>query len=210
MRISEASRRSGVSARMLRHYDALGLVRPSGRTANGYRDYSEGDLRRLLHVEALRALGMSLQQVGDALRPAASEAAPGALVRELIARSRERLAAERALLARLEQLDGIGPADWGEALDAVRLARGLGSDDPLARQRAAIELGAAPVGDPAAAAGPGVLAEALLAEAEPNAAGALRWALVRAAPGPEVLADALLDPRLPRRTRAVEAIAAFG
>ena len=56
MRIGEVSRRSGVSARMLRHYDRIGLVQPSERTGAGYRDYSEDDLRRLLQVEALRSL----------------------------------------------------------------------------------------------------------------------------------------------------------
>ncbi|WP_415750406.1 MerR family DNA-binding transcriptional regulator [Burkholderia sp. BCC1988] len=41
MRISELANRSGVSARMLRHYDAIGLVSPSGRTEAGYREYSQ-------------------------------------------------------------------------------------------------------------------------------------------------------------------------
>ena len=47
MLIGEVARRSGVSTRMLRHYDALGLVRPTGRTIGGYREYSEADIRRM-------------------------------------------------------------------------------------------------------------------------------------------------------------------
>ena len=39
MLIGDVARFSGVSARMLRHYEALGLVRPTGRTSAGYRDY---------------------------------------------------------------------------------------------------------------------------------------------------------------------------
>lgn len=54
MLIGEVARRSGVSARMLRHYDALGLVRPTGRTVGGYRAYSADDVRRiflsLIHI----------------------------------------------------------------------------------------------------------------------------------------------------------------
>ena len=50
MLIGEVARRSGVSSRMLRHYDTLGLVRPTGRTTGGYREYSDADIERLLHV----------------------------------------------------------------------------------------------------------------------------------------------------------------
>lgn len=57
----------GVSTRMLRHYDSLGLVRPTGRTVGGYREYSAGDIRRIFHVESLRLLGLSLRQIGRAL-----------------------------------------------------------------------------------------------------------------------------------------------
>jgi len=57
--IGEVAARTGVSARMLRHYDRVGLVSPSGRTASGYRHYEQEDLTRLLHVEGLRALGLT-------------------------------------------------------------------------------------------------------------------------------------------------------
>ena len=67
MLIGEVARRSGVSTRMLRHYDALGLVRPTGRTTGGYREYSAEDIRRIFHVESLRSLGLSLKQIGRAL-----------------------------------------------------------------------------------------------------------------------------------------------
>ena len=52
---------------MLRHYDSLGLVRPTGRTGAGYREYSGEDIRRIFHVESLRSLGLSLRDVGRAL-----------------------------------------------------------------------------------------------------------------------------------------------
>ena len=61
MLIGEVARRSGVSARMLRHYDSLGLVRPTGRTGGGYREYSGADIRRIFHIESLRSLGLSLR-----------------------------------------------------------------------------------------------------------------------------------------------------
>src|SRR5215471_13739488 len=65
--IGDVARRSGVSARMLRHYESLGLVRPTGRTVAGYREYSSDDIRRIFHIESLRTLGLSLREVGRAL-----------------------------------------------------------------------------------------------------------------------------------------------
>ena len=53
MLIGDAARSSGVSARMLRHYEALGLVRPTGRTSASSRDYPDKDSRRILPVESL-------------------------------------------------------------------------------------------------------------------------------------------------------------
>lgn len=69
MLIGEVAQRSGVSTRMLRHYDSLGLVRPTGRTTGGYREYSDADLERLVQVESLRSLGLSLRDVARARRP---------------------------------------------------------------------------------------------------------------------------------------------
>jgi DNA-binding transcriptional MerR regulator len=65
--IGDVARRSGVSARMLRHYDSLGLVRPKGRTDAGYREYSSEDIGRIFHIESPRSLGLSLREVGRAL-----------------------------------------------------------------------------------------------------------------------------------------------
>jgi len=51
---------------MLRHYDSLGLVRPTGRTGAGYREYSSADIRRIFQIESLRSLGLSLRAAGRA------------------------------------------------------------------------------------------------------------------------------------------------
>ncbi len=75
MLIGEVARRSGVSTRMLRHYESLGLVRPTGRTVGGYREYSAVDIRRIFQVESLRSLGMSLRQIARAR--AGNPVAPG-------------------------------------------------------------------------------------------------------------------------------------
>ncbi len=56
---------AGVSVRTLHHYDEIGLVRPSMRTAAGYRAYSAGDVERLREVLVYRRLGFGLREIAD-------------------------------------------------------------------------------------------------------------------------------------------------
>ncbi|WP_326751766.1 MerR family transcriptional regulator [Streptomyces hirsutus] len=199
MLIGEVARRSGVSARMLRHYESLGLVRPSGRTGSGYREYSGEDVRRIFHVESLRSLGLSLREIGRALEDPGFT--PSALVGDLIRQTRERIAAETEILTRLRRIDAADPAGWEDVLQVVALLRALGSKSADARQRAALSSSGVPV--PVEA-----LVEAALSETEPNVAGALRWALARAGDGgPALLAEGLGSPVAAVRERAVRSLA---
>jgi MerR family transcriptional regulator, thiopeptide resistance regulator len=65
--VGELSRLTGITVRALHHYDEIGLVRPSQRTAAGYRLYSDGDVLRLQQVLVLRELGMPLDEIAAAL-----------------------------------------------------------------------------------------------------------------------------------------------
>ncbi len=56
---------AGVSVRTLHHYDEIGLVQPSARTAAGYRAYSAGDVERLREVLVYRRLGFGLREIAD-------------------------------------------------------------------------------------------------------------------------------------------------
>jgi len=56
---------AGVTVRTLHHYDEIGLVRPSARTAAGYRAYSASDVERLRDVLAYRRLGFGLREIAD-------------------------------------------------------------------------------------------------------------------------------------------------
>ncbi|MGC5663497.1 HEAT repeat domain-containing protein [Micromonospora sp. WMMD723] len=199
MLIGEVSRRCGVSVRMLRHYESLGLLRPTGRTGVGYRDYSDADLRRIFHIESLRSLGLPLRAVGRALDDPAFT--PAELVDDLIRQTRARIAAERELLTRLRRIDAAGPADWQDVLQVVALLRDLGSPRADQRQRAALaSVGEVPV--PVEA-----LVAAALDEADPNVAGALRWALARAGVDAlPLLAEGLGAPAAEVRERAVRAV----
>ncbi|OXM42690.1 MerR family transcriptional regulator [Amycolatopsis alba] len=200
MLIGEVARRSGVSSRMLRHYDSLGLVRPTGRTFGGYREYSEEDIRRIFHVESLRSLGLSLRQIGRALEDPAFE--PSDLVGDLIQRTEERLKREQELLERLRAVDASAPFGWEGVLRIVELLHGLNSPHAARRQQTVL----APAEDVPMPTE--LLAEAILAEADPNVAGALRWALERAGgDGVASLAAGARSEDVDVRRRAVLAIA---
>ncbi|WP_327719078.1 MerR family transcriptional regulator [Streptomyces sp. NBC_00490] len=198
MLIGEVARRSGVSARMLRHYESLGLLRPSARTGSGYREYSGDDIRRIFHIESLRSLGLSLREIGRALDDPGFT--PSALVDDLIRQTRERIAAETELLTRLRRIDAAEPAGWEDVLQIVVFLQALGSKSPAARQRAALS--------PDAEIPVEALVEAVLRESEPNVAGALRWALARSGDGATaLLAKGLGSPVAAVRERAVRSLA---
>ncbi|MEV6258236.1 HEAT repeat domain-containing protein [Nocardia sp. NPDC051911] len=199
MLIGEVARRSGVSARMLRHYDSLGLVRPTGRTVGGYREYSPEDIRRIFHVEGLRSLGLSLSQIARALDEAAFT--PSTLVGELIRKTEERLKRERELLERLRRVDAAEPSGWQDVLRIVELLHGLGSHNAARRQQAVL----APPEDVSMPAE--LLAEAVLTESDPYVAGALRWALARAGgDGVASVASGMGSDNVDVRRRAVLAL----
>ncbi|MFB6814573.1 HEAT repeat domain-containing protein [Streptomyces sp. NPDC056347] len=200
MLIGDVARRSGVSTRMLRHYESLGLVRPDGRNESGYREYSDENIRRIFHIESLRSLGLSLREVARALDDPGF--APAALVDDLVRRTQERIAAETELLTRLRRIDAAEPAGWTDVLRTVALLHELGSASPGARQRAAL---AAAEDRPVPAE---ALVEAVLGEPDPHVAGALRWALARSGQdAPALLAEALHAGSALVRERAVRALA---
>jgi len=66
-KVGELAKRTGLTVRTLHHYDAIGLLRPSLRTAADHRLYAEADIARLQQIQSLRQLGFSLDEIRDAL-----------------------------------------------------------------------------------------------------------------------------------------------
>lgn len=65
--IGEAARRTGLSAKMIRHYESLRLLPKIKRTAGDYRVYSQSDLHTLRFIRRARTLGFSIDEIRDLL-----------------------------------------------------------------------------------------------------------------------------------------------
>jgi Cu(I)-responsive transcriptional regulator len=68
MQIGEVSAASGVSNKMIRHYESIGLIPPAGRRVSNYRDYGHHDVHRLRFIRRARDLGFSIDEIRDLLR----------------------------------------------------------------------------------------------------------------------------------------------
>ena len=65
MNIGQAAKASGVSAKMIRHYEEVGLVPAPNRTDAGYRQYTEAEVHTLRFIRQARDLGFSIHEIGE-------------------------------------------------------------------------------------------------------------------------------------------------
>ncbi len=111
---SEFARLTGVTVRTLHHYDRIGLLKPSRRTAKGHRFYCEGDVARLQQIVTLKFLGFSLSDIKNVLdRQSLALQDALRLQREIIEEKRRRLdVAISAIRAAEHSLVDSAAPDW--------------------------------------------------------------------------------------------------
>ena len=108
MNIGEAAAASQVSAKMIRHYESIGLIASARRTESGYRLYSGQDVRVLQFIHRARALGFSLEQIRGLLALWQDKARASADVRSMalahIEELNRKIAEMEAMRRTLEEL----------------------------------------------------------------------------------------------------------
>jgi DNA-binding transcriptional MerR regulator len=113
-RIGELARATRVTVRALHHYDRLGLLVPSSRTAGGHRCYTGDDVRRLHTILALRGFGLPLRDIAAALVAGGKD--PREILRRQLAETEERIRqaqqVRNSLLGLLSRLDRPEPSQF--------------------------------------------------------------------------------------------------
>ena len=123
-KVGELARRTGLSVRALHHYDAIGLLQPSLRTAAGHRLYGRADVERLQQIQSLRLLGVPLDEVRRLLDDGALS--PRAVSDAQLRRLRERIAAQAKLAERLSALaDHMDRAEDASLEDLCRIIEAM-------------------------------------------------------------------------------------
>lgn len=138
MKIGEASAASGISERMIRHYEKIGLMPKAARRDSGYRDYDERDVHTLKFVGRARDLGFSVEEIGKLLELWHDRSRASHDVKELaLTRVAELKRKERALHEMRRSLEHLAASCHGDGRpDCPILGELEGQPAALSRQLA--------------------------------------------------------------------------
>ncbi len=131
--ISQAAKATGLTPRMIRHYESIGLLAGTARTAAGYRLFSEQDLHTLRFIQRARSLGFSIDQISQLLAlwqdRERSSATVKALARQHLQELEDKIAGLQSMHDSLSQLASCCLGD--ERPDCPILERLADSEQPL-------------------------------------------------------------------------------
>jgi Cu(I)-responsive transcriptional regulator len=126
MNIGQVAKETGVSQRMIRHYEKIGLITPPARRDSGYRDYGIRDLHDLRFIARARDLGFSIDDIGRLLALWRDRKRSSAEVKALaLARVAELKAKERALKEMRLSLERLAGACRGNERPDCPILSGL-------------------------------------------------------------------------------------
>ena len=138
MKIAQASAASGISERMIRHYEKIGLMPAAPRRDSGYRDYGERDLHTLRFIGRARDLGFSIDEIRKLLALWHDRSRASADVKALaLARAAELKRKERELHEIRRSLEHLAASCHGDERADCPILGGLeGKPATLSRKRA--------------------------------------------------------------------------
>lgn len=126
MKIGEASTASGISERMIRHYEKIGLMPEPMRRNSGYRDYDERDVHTLKFIGRARDLGFSLDEIGRLLELWHDRSRASADVKALaLARAKELRRKEKTLHEMRRSLEHLAASCHGDDRPECPILGGL-------------------------------------------------------------------------------------
>lgn len=118
-KVGELAKQTGLTVRTLHHYDEIGLLSPSHRTAAGHRLYVENDVARLQQIASLRNLGFPLEEIRDVLNH--KRMSPLQVVQLHAQRLREQVRTQQRLVERLDALaEGLRTAETVSAEQLIQ------------------------------------------------------------------------------------------
>jgi len=133
MQIGEAARRTGVSAKMIRHYEQIGLIPSADRRDSNYRDYGHHDVHRLGFIRRARDLGFSIEEIRDLLRLWGDQARSSADVKALTLGHISELDRKISLLSEMrDTLTHLADACDGDHRPGCPIISSLAGDEPHA------------------------------------------------------------------------------
>lgn len=108
MNISQAAAVSGVSAKMIRHYEAIGLLPPPARTMANYRVYGPNDVHMLRFIKRARTLGFSMEDIKELVGLWKNKSRSSAAVKKIAAKHvdtlRQKVTELQSMIGTLEHL----------------------------------------------------------------------------------------------------------
>ena len=139
MKIGQAATASGISERMIRHYEKIGLMPAASRRDSGYRDYDQRDLHTLTFIGRARDLGFSIEEIGKLLELWHDRSRASADVKALaLARAAELKRKERELHEMRRSLEHLAERCHGDDRPDCPILGGLeGKPAALSKRRTA-------------------------------------------------------------------------
>ena len=131
MNIGQASGQSGVSQRMIRHYEAIGLIPKAKRRESGYRDYDDRDVHTLRFIRRARDLGFPIEEIGQLLALWQDRSRASADVKALAsARAEELKRKEQEIRAMRRTLEDLARHCHGDARPDCPILDDLAGAEP--------------------------------------------------------------------------------